>query len=69
MRISARNQLKATVSKIITGAVNSEVILDLGGGLQITSVVTNESVKALGLSEGKPAYALIKASSILLGVD
>jgi len=69
MRISARNQLKATVSKIITGAVNSEVILDLGGGLHITSVVTNESVKALGLSEGKPAYALIKASSILLGVD
>jgi len=69
MRISARNQLKATVSKITTGAVNAEVVLDIGNGQKLTSIITNESVKSLGLAEGKSAYALIKASSILIGVD
>ena len=69
MQISARNQIKATVVKIVTGAVNAEVILDLGGGQQLISIITNESVKALGLMVGKPAYAIIKASNILVGVD
>ena len=69
MQISARNQIKATVVKILTGAVNAEVILDLGGGQQLISIITNESVKALGLKEGQPAYAIIKASNILVGVD
>jgi molybdate transport system regulatory protein len=69
MKISARNQLKGTVAQITPGAVNAEVIFDLGGGQQLVAIVTNESVKTLGLAEGKSAYALIKASSILVGVD
>jgi molybdate transport system regulatory protein len=68
MKISARNQLKATVTKITPGAVNTEVQLDLGGQ-SVTAVITNASAQSLGLAVGKPAYAIIKASSILVGVD
>jgi molybdopterin-binding protein len=69
MRISARNVLKGTVRKIVHGAVNSEVTLELPGGQQIVSIVTRSSVEGLGLAEGKPAYAVVKASSVMLGVD
>ncbi|HNX95621.1 MAG TPA: TOBE domain-containing protein [Holophaga sp.] len=69
MKLSARNQLKATVKKIVAGAINAEVILDLGGGQTITSIITNDSVASLGLREGQVAYAVIKASSVLIGVD
>ena len=69
MRLSARNQLKGTISKITSGPVNVEVILILEGGQQIAAVITNQSVNALGLTEGGIAYGVIKASSILIGVD
>ena len=69
MKLSARNSLKGTVKKVILGAVNSEVIIELSGGDQITSIVTNDAVNALGITEGKPAYAIIKASNVMLGVD
>lgn len=69
MRISARNQLKGTVAKITPGPVNAEVILTLEGGQQIAAIITNQSVTSLGLAVGKTAYAIIKASTILVGVD
>ena len=69
MRISARNQLKGTVAKITPGPVNAEVILTLEGGQQIAAIITNQSVGALGLAPGKTAYAIVKASTILIGVD
>jgi molybdopterin-binding protein len=69
MKLSARNALKGTVRKIILGAVNAEVIIELPGGAQITSIVTKQAVESLGLTEGKPAYAIIKASNVMLGVD
>jgi len=69
MRISARNVLKGTVKRVVPGAVNSEVTLELAGGQQIVSVITKASVEQLGLAEGKPAYAVIKASNVMLGVD
>ena len=69
MKLSARNTLKGTVKKIILGAVNAEVIIELPGGVQITSIVTKQAVESLGLAEGKSAYAIIKASSVMLGVD
>jgi molybdate transport system regulatory protein len=69
MKLSARNTLKGTVTKIILGAVNAEVIIALAGGDQITSVVTKEAVESMGLAEGKTAYAIIKASNVLIGVD
>ncbi len=69
MRISARNQLKGKVTKITHGPVNAEVILTLDGGQQIAAVITNQSVNSLGLAEGKVAYAIVKASTIMIGID
>jgi molybdopterin-binding protein len=69
MKISARNILKGRVIKVIRGAVNSEVIIELPGGQPLVSIITNSSVDNLGLTEGKEAYAIIKASSVMVGVD
>ena len=69
MKISARNQLKGKVVKIQKGAVNSVVVLDIGGGNRITSTITNAAVEELGLQEGLDAYALVKASNVMIGVD
>jgi molybdopterin-binding protein len=69
MKLSARNNLKGKVRKIITGAVNSEVVVDLGSGLEIVSIVTRESVEGLGLKEGGEVFAVIKASNVMLGVE
>ena len=69
MKLSARNILKGTVKKVTRGAVNSEVVLELPGGTQVVSIITNASVDSLGLKEGKTAYAVIKASSVMVAVD
>jgi molybdopterin-binding protein len=69
MRISARNILKGKVVKIVRGAVNAEVTLELPGGIQVVAIITNASVDSLGLKEGKEAYAVVKASSVMIGVD
>jgi molybdopterin-binding protein len=69
MRISARNMLKGKVKQVRPGAVNTEVILELPGGSQIASVITKESAEKLGLAPGKEAYAIIKASNVMVGVE
>jgi molybdopterin-binding protein len=69
MKISARNQLKGKIKNITKGAVNSEVTLELAEGLEIISIITNSSVKNLGLKEGKEAYAVIKASNVMIATD
>lgn len=69
MKISARNMLKGIVKEIIEGAVNDEVVIELPNGLEITSIITKSSVKNLGLEKGKEAYAVIKASNVMIGVD
>ncbi|GGP60949.1 TOBE domain-containing protein [Shewanella saliphila] len=69
MKISARNQLKGTVKSIETGAVNSEVTIELSGGEQIASIITNQAVKSLDLKVGSTTYAIIKASTVMLAVD
>ncbi len=69
MKLSARNILKGKVIKIVHGAVNSEVTIELSGGAQLVSIITNTSVENLGLKEGKDAYAIIKASNVMVGVD
>ena len=69
MKLSARNILKAKVVKIVKGAVNAEVTLELPDGTQLVSIITIASVESLGLKEGKAAYAIIKASNIMVGVD
>ncbi|WEY42040.1 TOBE domain-containing protein [Paraburkholderia sp. SUR17] len=69
VKLSARNQLRGTVSGVKRGAVNSEVALQLDGGPVVTAIVTNESVDALGLNDGVKAIAAFKASSVILGVS
>jgi molybdate transport system regulatory protein len=66
MRTSARNALRGTVSRIIDGAVNAEVVLTVAEGVEIVAVITRESVAALGLAPGRAAIALIKSSFVLL---
>lgn len=67
-RLSTRNRLRGTVSAVQRGAVNAEVSLTLEGGAVLTSVVTNDSVAALGIAEGQALVAAFKASSVILGV-
>jgi len=67
-RLSARNQLAGQVTRLMRGAVNSEVVIALAGGGSVAATITNESVDALGLEEGAAATALFKASSVILGV-
>ena len=69
MRISARNVLKGKVIKIVRGAVNAEVLIQLPGGEQIVSIITMSSVKTLGLKKGGEAYAIIKASNVMIAVE
>jgi molybdopterin-binding protein len=69
MRLSARNVLKGKVKKITEGAVNSEVIIELPGGIEVVSVITKSSVETLGLMVGKDCYAVIKASNVMVAVD
>jgi len=67
-KVSSRNRLKGTVASITTGAVNSEVVLSIAGGESIVATITNESVEALSLAKGATAWALFKASAVILGV-
>jgi molybdopterin-binding protein len=69
MKLSARNILKGKVVKIVKGAVNAEVTIQLPGGEQVVSIITNASVISLGLKKGKEAYAVIKASSVMVATD
>ena len=69
MKLSARNQLKGKVVKVTPGAVNSEITLELQGGAQVVAIITKQSAEALGLAPGKEAYAVIKASNVMIAVD
>ena len=69
MKISARNILKGKIKQIKPGVVNTEVILELPGGPEIVSIITKESANKLGLAVGKEAYAIIKASNVMIGVE
>jgi molybdate transport system regulatory protein len=68
IRLSARNTLSGTIKSIETGAVNAEVTLSLSGGAEIHAIVTRDAVNELALKPGCSATAVIKASSIILGV-
>ena len=69
MKISARNVLKGKVVKVTKGAVNTEVLLKLPGGDQVVSMISKQSATKLGLKAGKAAYAIIKASNVMIAVD
>lgn len=67
MKLSARNQLKGTVTAVEKGPVSSKVKIDVGGGNTITSTITTETVEELGLKQGDAVVAVIKASDVLIG--
>jgi molybdopterin-binding protein len=69
MKLSARNVLKGKVVKVTQGAVNSEVVLEVAPGIQVVSIITRQSAETLGIAEGKEAYAIVKASSVMIAVD
>lgn len=66
LRSSARNALRGTVTAIRPGAVNDQVVLDLGGGIEMVAVITCESTAKLGLQPGIGALALIKSSNVMI---
>lgn len=69
MKISARNVFKGKVAEVRPGRVNTEVAIDVPGGLRIVAMISKESEEKLGLKKGKTAYAVIKASSVMVAVD
>lgn len=69
MKLSARNQLKARVKSVTHGAVNSEIVLELPGGDLLVSIITRTSAESLGLQPGGEAYAIVKASNVMVGVE
>ncbi|ARU49210.1 TOBE domain-containing protein [Sulfurospirillum diekertiae] len=69
LAVSARNKIKGTVTEIKDGAVNCEVILSTPAGLTVTAIVTEDAKKELSLAKGDSVYAIIKASSILVGAN
>ncbi|RDU59701.1 TOBE domain-containing protein [Helicobacter marmotae] len=69
MKISARNQIKGKIIAIQKGAVNAIIKLDIGGGNIISATISLESIDELGLEVGKSAYAIIKATSVMVGVE
>lgn len=69
MKVSTRNTLKGTVKKVDLGAVNAEITLEISPGIEVVSIITKSSAERLNLTEGKEAYALIKATDVAVAVD
>jgi len=68
MKLSARNQLKGKIVDVAKGATTSHVRIDIGGGVIVTSSITNEAVADLNLRAGDDAWAVIKASDVMIAV-
>ena len=68
MKISARNQLKGKIVDVKKGATTAHIRIDIGGQT-ITASITNEAVDEMKLEAGKTAYAIIKATSVMVGLD
>ena len=69
MKLSARNQFKGKVVDIQEGAVNGIVKIDIGGGNVMSATISMNAIRELGLEVGKEAYAIVKATSVMVGVD
>ncbi|KWV50382.1 transporter [Rhizobium altiplani] len=69
MQISARNRLKGKIVEVKEGATTAHVRIDIGGGSIVTASITNEAVDELGLAAGGDAYAVVKASDVMIAVD
>ncbi len=69
MKISARNTIKGKVTNVIQGPVSAEVVLKIAPGIEVVAVISTASAKSLKLKKGKTAYAVIKASSVMVAID
>jgi molybdopterin-binding protein len=69
MKISARNIIPGTLVSVEKGQTTAHVLIDIGGGRTITASITNESVDDMKLAKGQKAYAVIKSSDVMVGVD
>lgn len=69
MKLSARNVIPGRILSIKKGPVSTLVTIQIAPGLILTSVVTSDAAKSLKLTKGKEAFAVIKSSSIMLGID
>jgi molybdopterin-binding protein len=69
VKISARNTIKGAIKNVILGPVSAEVVLRVAPGIEIVASISSNSAKALKLKKGKKAYAVIKASSVMVAVD
>ncbi len=68
MKLSARNVLEGTVKEVTKGVTTAHVVIDIGGGRSVTAAITMESARELGLKPGAKAFAVIKASDVMVGV-
>lgn len=69
MRLSARNVIPGTVTRVTEGATTAHVAIDIGNGVTVTASITNEAARELGLEVGKAAFAVVKASDVMVGVE
>lgn len=69
MKLSTRSVLKGRVKALKPGAVNAEVIIGIASDIEVTSIITIASVERLGLAMGEEAYAVVKASNVMIAVD
>lgn len=69
MKISARNQIKGIITEIKPGVVTARVILDIGGGNRLSSVIIMESVQDMNLKPGDEVYAIIKSTEVMIGKE
>ncbi|PZO82201.1 MAG: transporter [Mesorhizobium amorphae] len=69
MKLSARNIILGTVTTVSKGATTAHVAIDIGNGVTVTASITNAAVDELGLEAGKKAYAVVKASDVMVAVD
>jgi molybdopterin-binding protein len=69
VKLSARNKLKGKIVEVKKGATTTHVRIDVGGGTAVTASITNEAADELKLANGQNAYAVIKASDVMVGVD
>ena len=68
MKLSARNNLKGTVKSISEGLITSKVVIDLGNGNEIVSIISKDAIADLKLEVGKTAFAIVKSTEVIVGV-
>ncbi len=69
MKLSARNNLKGVVKSIEEGLITSKVVIDLGNGNQVVSIISKDAIADLDLEVGKEAYAIVKSTEVIIGVN